>query len=50
MVPFIAPTEKLYNILLSQVHGCYRFLDAKVVRSGTGGRGGEEGEGVVQAE
>ena len=27
-------------MLLYWVHGRYKFLDAKVVRSGTGGRGG----------
>ena len=33
--------RNLYNLLLAWVHGRYRVLDAEVVRSETGGGGGE---------
>ena len=49
MVPCIAPKINLYNMLLYWVHGRYKVLDTKVVRSGTGRRGVEEGTYVGQA-
>ena len=39
----------LYNLLLYWVHGRYKVLDAKLVRSGTLGRGGEEGADMGKA-
>ena len=47
--PFYITHRNLCNILLSHVHGRYRVFDAEVVRSGTGGRGGEVGAVVLQA-
>ena len=36
----------LYNMILYWLHGRYKVIESKVVRSGKGGRGGEEGTAV----